>query len=267
MSERGFEDLMSEEEPKGKKESQAHITKETVITVLSGAGISEESGIPTFRGADGLWNSEQLAKLATPRGFAEDPERGWRFYNERRQNMAKAQPNAAHQCLADFEEQDYDIVVITQNIDRLHQRAGSTKVVELHGSVWDLKCSNPSCTSKPFENTDLPIKEIPPVCERCGAWLRPDVVFFEEPLDPLDIQAADSRTKATEIFLIVGTSGVVYPAAGFAHIAKAFGAYVLEFNRELTPLSSICDRSVLGPCGETLPATLAELIGGDVPSQ
>lgn len=237
-----------------------HITKDTVITVLSGAGISAESGIPTFRGSGGLWGDESLARIATPYGFAEDPERGWRFYDDRRKNMASAKPNPAHLILAELEEMGYDIVIITQNVDRLHQRAGSKKVIELHGTVWEFRCMNSRCELKPFENYEVPLSAIPPICEKCGNYLRPNVVFFEEPLELVDIQAADSRTKKTDLFLVVGTSGIVYPAAAYAQIAKFNGAYVVEFNIEKTPLSPFCDLSVLGPCGEMLPSFIREAI-------
>ncbi len=237
------------------------ITETTKITVLSGAGISAESGIPTFRGPEGLWSDETVANLATPRGFLANPEKGWRFYNDRRVNMASCEPNPAHKALAQLEKSGHDVVVITQNIDRLHQRAGSERVIELHGSIWSVRCTNPACTSTPFENTDVPLKEIPMICKICGSVLRPNVVFFEEMLDPEIVQEADRRTKQTDLFLVIGTSGIVYPAAGFAQVAKVFGAYVMEFNIEPTPLSAICDKSVLGPCGETLPEALSELAG------
>jgi NAD-dependent deacetylase len=231
---------------------------------LSGAGISAESGIPTFRGVGGLWNDDSLARIATPHGFAADPARGWRFYDERRQNMKKAEPNPAHAILAALEKAGYDVVVITQNIDRLHQRAGSTRVIELHGTIWEFRCFDQFCRTAPFENHDVPLNEIPPLCGKCGSFLRPNVVFFEEQLDVADVQAADARTKVTDLFLVVGTSGIVYPAAAFAQIAGMCGAYVMEFNVERTPLSPFCDNSVLGQCGEMLPEVLARMTGGEV---
>jgi NAD-dependent deacetylase len=253
--------MMSEIPWRGTRRKKIRIDRKTRITVLSGAGISAESGIPTFRGADGLWNDENLVRIATPRGFSEDPVRGWNFYNERRINMAKAEPNPAHVAIAELEREGYDVKVITQNVDRLHQRAGSTKVIELHGTVWELRCSNARCTLEPFENSDVPLEVIPPICERCGAHLRPNVVFFEEMLSPDVVHAADRRTKVTDVLLVIGTSGVVYPAAAFVQVARACGAYVMEFNIETTPLSPYCDISILGPCGETLPATIREMTG------
>jgi len=239
------------------------ITRSTKISVLSGAGISAESGIPTFRSADGLWNDANLAKLATPRGFLADPERGWEFYDKRRQNMAACKPNHAHMSLAQMEKDGYDITVITQNIDRLHQRAGSTGVIELHGTVWELKCSNPSCAMSPFENHDVPLKERYPICDYCHSPLRPNVVFFEEILDEKVVRAANARTLETELLLVIGTSGIVYPAAGFAQLAKMNGAYVVELNIEETPLTYFCDETRLGKCGETLPALLEEFSSGE----
>jgi len=267
MSVWGMKDLQGESKSKFDDGAPFKLMRDTVITVLSGAGISAESGIPTFRGADGLWNDPKLARLATPYGFADDPEAGWNFYNDRRANMAKAEPNNAHITLANLESLGFDIVVITQNIDRLHQKAGSKRVIELHGTVWEIKCGNPSCALEPFENTDVPIRNVPLYCDRCGTHLRPNVVFFEEMLDPLVIQATERRTSMTELFMVVGTSGTVYPAAGFAHMARACGAYTIEFNIEKTPLSPICHMSVFGPCGESIPKTLTELSGGIVKFQ
>jgi len=254
----------SKEIRKGRVDLPHRINKDTVISVLSGAGISAESGVPTFRGPDGLWNSPELAKIATPRGFSADPVRGWRFYDERRQNMMKVDPNPAHLVIAALEKAGYDVVVITQNIDRLHQRAGSGRVIELHGSIWELRCSNPLCATEPFENLEVPLKEIPPLCVKCGAHLRPNVVFFEEMLDINDVRMADDRTKKTDLFFVVGTSGIVYPAAAYAQIARMSGAYVMEFNIERTPLSPLCNESILGPCGETLPLAISGMTDGEV---
>ncbi len=243
---------------------QIRLTKTTKITTLSGAGLSAESGIPTFRGTDGMWHNEELMKIATPHGFLANPQRSWEFYNERRGNMAKCDPNPAHFALAAMESAGYDIVNVTQNIDGLLAVAGCKEILELHGSVWSIKCSNPACSSKPYENRDVPIVDIPLKCDVCGAVERPNVVFFEEMLDPSIVAKADVRTKETDVFLIIGTSGIVYPAAGFAQIAKAFGAYVIELNLEPTPLSMISDETITGPCGETLPKLLSTLTGGEV---
>lgn len=262
MSVWGTEDLMHIYDDEPERSGDFKIRKNTVITILGGAGLSAESGVPTFRGHGGLWSDESLMQIATPRGFMADPERGWRFYNDRRVNMKESVPNAAHRAIARMEEEGYDIAVITQNIDGLHHEAGSTSVLELHGSVWRVKCTNPACLSKPFENHDIPLKEIPLKCDLCGSYLRPDVVFFEEQLDGGIIDAAGERTKDSDLFLVIGTSGVVYPAAGFAQIAKAFGAYMVELNLEHTPMSPICDETRLGPCGETLPELFREMTDG-----
>ncbi|HEX9745421.1 MAG TPA: NAD-dependent deacylase [bacterium] len=239
------------------------LTRDTKITVLSGAGISAESGVPTFRGEDGIWKDAEKMRLATPTGFATHPDKGWDFYNLRRMNMAGAEPNNAHKVLAELERQGYDVVVITQNIDRLHHVAGSKRVIELHGTIWEIKCGNPGCSLEPFENKDVPIKGIPLFCDICGTHLRPNVVFFEEMLDPVNVQNAEIRTRETDLFLVVGTSGVVYPAAGFAQLASASGAVVIEFNLENTPLSFFCDKSVLGQCGMLIPPTLNKLSRGE----
>jgi NAD-dependent deacetylase len=267
MSVWGTESWESEESRKdtsGRDCLPEKFTRETVITVLSGAGISSESGIPTFRGSGGLWSQDNIAKVATPTGFAADPSRGWRFYDDRRQNMIESIPNPAHRILAELEKSGYDVKIITQNVDRLHQRAGSSNVIELHGTVWELRCSNDYCRTAPFENYDVPLKEIPPICDSCGSHLRPNVVFFEEELAIDNIKAADNRTKVTDLFLVVGTSGVVYPAAAYAQIARMCGAYVMEFNIEQTPLSPYCNESHLAPCGERLPEVIARLTNGAV---
>ena len=232
------------------------ITKKTKITALCGAGISAESGVPTYRGSGGIWNEVEAMKIATPHGFLANPERGWQFYGERRKNMGGCKPNGGHEALARLEKDGYDVFIITQNIDGLQQRAGSTRLIEIHGSLWRIKCSNGRCSKEPVHNRDIPIADDKLKCDICGSWMRPDVVFFQEMLDPHLMGIAEARAKDSDLFFVIGTSGTVYPAAGFAQIAKAFGAALIEFNLEETPLSLLCDETVLGPSGEALPKFL-----------
>lgn len=263
MSVWGTDDLMHIYNTGSKTEWPFKITKNTKITALCGAGISAESGVPTYRGSGGLWNEIEVQKIATPHGFLSNPERGWEFYGERRKNMGKCKPNPGHEALAKLEQDGYDVFIITQNIDGLQHRAGSTKLMEIHGSLWRIRCSNNSCRKEPQPNTDVPILQEHLKCDICGSWMRPDVVFFQEMLDPQLMAEAEIRTKESDLFFVIGTSGTVYPAAGFAQIAKAFGAVVIEFNLEGTPLSSISDESVLGPSGEKLPEFLSKHSDGE----
>ncbi len=265
MSVWGTDDMMNFHNTGPKHEGPFKITKKTKITALCGAGISAESGVPTYRGSGGLWNNIRIQELATPQGFLADPDRGWEFYGERRKNMAKCQPNPGHIALAELEKQGYDVFTITQNIDGLQHRAGSSKekVIEIHGSLWRIKCSNISCDMEVFDNSDVPIDPSILECKICGSPLRPAVVFFQEMLDPRLMAEAERRTKETDLFIVIGTSGTVYPAAGFAQIAAAFDARVVEMNLVETPLSHVCDETLIGPSGETLPKLLHELTDGE----
>jgi len=259
----GFEDIAHDDVDDEPDDELPFVDKTTRVTVLTGAGISAESGVPTFRGAQGIWNDENMAKLATPRGFLEDPARGWAFYNDRRVNMGGVGPNPAHVSLAQFEKAGYDIVVITQNIDGLHAAAGSRNILELHGSIWEIKCSNAECRLKIYEDREIPMSDLNPKCEVCGSPLRPNVVFFEEQLDPFIVMEAEKRSMESDVFLIVGTSGVVYPAAGFAHVARVYGARLYDINVEPSALSGICHGSVTGKAGDVLPQFLSELTNGE----
>ncbi len=209
------------------------------IGVLTGAGISAESGIPTFRGAGGLWEGYPVDKVASTEGFHEDPVLVWRFYDERRKNIAKAEPNRAHIVLAELEK-SYDIWIITQNIDGLHQKAGSKNVIELHGNIWRVRCT--SCNYREY-NYDVPLKSIPPQCPRCGSILRPDVVWFGEPVYNMD--RAFQIAKESDLFFVIGTSAQVYPAASLPFLAKDYGAKVVEINVESTPVSVIADYIIM----------------------
>ncbi len=216
------------------------------IVALTGAGISAESGIPTFRGSGGLWEGYPVEKVATVEGFEENPELVWRFYDERRINIAKAKPNRAHKVLALLENL-YDFWVITQNIDGLHTRAGSRNVVELHGNIWRVKCTE--CGRVSY-NYDVPLKEIPPRCEKCGGMLRPDVVWFGEPV--YDADKAMELSERCDVMMVIGTSAQVYPAAYLPRLAWSRGAKIVEINIESTPVSRYADFIIREPATRAL---------------
>lgn len=208
---------------------RASLNTRTRIAALTGAGISAASGIPTFRGAaDSLWHDHRPEELATPEAFARDPELVWRWYDWRRGLIAGARPNAAHRALVDLAESVADVVVVTQNVDGLHAAAGSRRVIEFHGSIWRVRCLD--CGAE-REDRRHPLP-VPPRCDGCGGLLRPGVVWFGEAIDPANLAAADAAARRCDLFLVIGTSGVVYPAAGLAGTARASGAHVLEFNLE-----------------------------------
>ena len=209
------------------------------VAVLTGAGISAPSGIPTFRDPGGLWDNFRIEDFATPEGFARDPERVWRWYLERWQKIRQAEPNLAHRKLAELEKQKGEgFLLVTQNIDGLHQRAGSKRVVELHGSIHRMRCT--ACR----HTAPMPPDELPPRCPVCGGLMRPDVVWFGEPLPPGAFEAAAEAFQNADVALVVGTSAVVEPAASLGRLAKYGGAYLIEVNPEATPLTPIADLSL-----------------------
>ena len=219
------------------------------IAVLTGAGISAESGIPTFRGPGGLWNNRRPEDLATPEAFARDPKLAWGWYDWRRQRVAAAQPNPGHAALAELERRVPRFTLITQNVDGLHRAAGSRNVIELHGNLWRLRCV---VCARELENRDVPLPEIPPRCS-CGGLLRPGVVWFGEALPPDAMQQAARAAAGCDLFLLCGTSAVVYPAASLPERALAAGAKVVEINIEPTPFSDVAHLSLRGKSGEVLP--------------
>jgi len=225
----------------------------SAVAVLTGAGISAESGIPTFRGAGGLWHQFRAEELATPEAFARDPRLVWEWYDWRRGLIAAAAPNGGHLALAELERRVPAFTLVTQNVDGLHDRAGSRHILKLHGDIWVVRCV--ACGhQRPDERVPLP--ELPPRCD-CGALLRPGVVWFGEALPPRVWEAAEEAARDAEVFLVVGTSAVVYPAAGLAWTAKAAGAKVIEVNLEETPFSNQVDCSLRGRAGELLPRLIA----------
>jgi len=236
------------------------IRRDDRITILSGAGISAESGVPTFRGEDGLWKGYDATQLATPQAFARDPQKVLEWYTWRRKLIAECNPNAAHNAIAALEDAGYDVTVITQNVDNLHRRAGSRKIVELHGNIFKLRCSG-GCSGIITISEETPPENIPRACPACGLLLRPHIVWFGEFLYPEDVSAAHCRLANTDFLFIVGTSGVVHPAASFGYLAKEAGAYVVEINIELTPLSEMVDATLIGRAGEILPKIFEPLLG------
>lgn len=224
------------------------------IVVLTGAGVSAESGVPTFRGADGLWRRYRVEDLATPQAFRRDPVLVWEWYAWRREVVAGCAPNAAHHTLVEMEQALPAFTLITQNVDGLHERAGSRDVLRLHGSLWSVRCTVEG-TRQP--NLAVPLPEVPPRCA-CGALLRPDVVWFGESLDPAIVTAAFDAAMEADLMLVIGTSGLVEPAASLPRLTLRQGGRVIEFNVEPTPLSRYVDQTVIGPAATTLPRWWAE---------
>jgi NAD-dependent deacetylase len=224
------------------------------VAVLTGAGISAESGVPTFRQAQtGLWARYDPEQLATPQAFRRRPQLVWDWYAWRRELVAGAAPNPGHFALADLERRVPRFTLITQNVDSLHQRAGSVAVIELHGNIARVKCSAEERVVDSWPETD----ERPPRCPACGAFLRPDVVWFGEALPLTALEAAFDAAAAADLFLTIGTSGLVQPAAQLPLVARRGGAVTVEINPEATPLSSDMTYALRGPSGVLLPALLA----------
>lgn len=224
------------------------------ITALTGAGVSAESGVPTFRGPEGLWRNYRAEELATPEAFSRDPQLVWAWYNWRRELIAKTVPNAAHYALATLERRTPHFTLITQNVDGLHRQARSGRVIELHGNIWTVRCTRCGQIAPNFQ---VPIP-ILPHCEaaQCGGLLRPHIVWFGEALDPEDLDQAVAAARSCEVILVIGTSGVVQPAASLAGAAKATGAFVVEVNPTDTAQSELADVALRGPAAEILPQLL-----------
>lgn len=220
------------------------------LAILTGAGVSAESGVPTFRGPDGLWRQFRAEDLATPEAFARDPKLVWEWYDWRRQKIQSVEPNPAHLTLARWEKFFPEFTLITQNVDGLHRQAGSTKIIELHGNIWMVRCTR---EGKIMENRQVPLRPLPPLCPNCGALLRPHVVWFGEALDSNILEAAFEACRRSEIMMVIGTSAVVQPAASLPLIAQQRGAKLIEINLEPTPLSPYADYALYGKAGEILP--------------
>lgn len=223
------------------------------VCVLTGAGISAESGIPTFRDAlTGLWSKFSPEELATPEAFERDPETVWSWYEWRRQLIRQAQPNAGHLALVELARRVPCLTLVTQNVDGLHQRAGSAGVLEYHGNILRDRCTIEQIIAERSEDARTGL----PRCAACGGLLRPDVVWFGEaiPLGPMTL--AGAAAEDCDVFLSVGTSSLVYPAAGLAEVALRRRATVIEINPNATDLSPHADLVLAGPSGQVLPALL-----------
>lgn len=224
------------------------------IVFFTGAGMSAESGIPTFRGKDGIWNKLKPEELANFDAFLRNPEMVWEWYNHRKSIIHESQPNAGHIAIAEFQKYFDDVSVITQNIDNLHRRAGSEKIFELHGNIERNYCIE--CKTR-FDY-ELDLKEGVPKCE-CGGIIRPDVVWFGEYLPQDQFSGGERSSTEADIFFIVGTSAVVYPAAGLIQLAKSSRAYLVEINIEKTEISYFVDKSFSGSAAEILPQVLQSI--------
>jgi NAD-dependent deacetylase len=233
-------------------EAHARLASARSVTILTGAGISADSGVPTFRGADGLWRNFRAEDLATPEAFERDPRLVWEWYNWRRELIATKQPNDAHRAIAALESHISDFWLITQNVDGLHRAAGSTKLSEIHGNIWMVRCTACGAVT---ENHQVPLPLLPH-CRQCGELLRPHIVWFGESLQEEDLARCAHQLQACDVLLVIGTSGVVYPAAGFASIAKEAGAYVIEVNLDPTPQSDLVDIALRGRAKDLVPVLL-----------
>lgn len=233
------------------------------LTILTGAGVSKESGVPTFRDAlDGLWAKYDPTKLATRAAFSADPKLVWEFYEYRREIMRPAEPNPGHYALAELQRRYPTTRIITQNVDDLHERAGSTDVIRLHGNIAGNKCFY-NCQGDP---TPVDVSQIewdktsgPPPCPHCGRWVRPDVVWFGELLPPAQFRRAKELLAQTDVILVVGTSGLVSPSAEMPGHVKRAGGAVIEVNPDYSMITRIADVKLEAPSGEALPLILEAL--------
>jgi len=226
------------------------------VVFFTGAGISAESGIPTFRGNEGLWKKFRPEELANFDAFIRNPDLVWEWYQYRRKIVEEAKPNKGHLAIAEMENYFEDVSVITQNVDNLHSRAGSTKIFELHGNIERNYCID--CKTF-YTHEELNEAGGVPKCKLCGGLIRPDVVWFGEPLPQNVFSSAERAARKSDVCFVVGTSAVVYPAAYIPDSAKSGGSYVVEVNIEPTDLSYRVDYSITGKAGEILPAVLEEV--------
>ena len=243
------------------REAAEALGRATRVAVLTGAGVSAESGVPTFRASDGLWEGHRIEDVASPDGFRRDARLVWQFYNGRRANVARVQPNPGHAALADLERRLRDgFALVTQNVDGLHQQAGNANVLEIHGSLRRTRCTE--CGAVRDRGLE-PLTEMP-TCELCGGLLRPDIVWFGEMLPTSVWEQAVAAVEACDVFLVVGTSAVVHPAAGLINLARrradwlgrGVAATVIEVNLTPTVASESAHIGLYGPSGQTLPRVL-----------
>ncbi|MDI6839308.1 MAG: NAD-dependent deacylase [bacterium] len=234
------------------------VSNSKFVVTLTGAGVSAESGISTFRDKDGLWKTYRVDELATPNAFARNPKLVWEWYEWRRNIIRNASPNPAHYAIAKLERTLQNFLLITQNVDNLHKVAGSEKIIELHGNIFKNKCSR---CGKIYDATKGPVplgQSLENLQCDCGGLLRPDVVWFGESIP--HIEAAFNASSTCDFMLVVGTSGTVEPAASLPYIAKRAGAFILEINLNETPLTQVADYSIFGKAGEILPTLVQNLL-------
>jgi len=225
------------------------------VVVLTGAGISAESGVPTFRDAQtGLWAHYRPEELASPTAFEHDPELVWNWYAWRREVISKAKPNPGHESLVFMEKQVAEFTLITQNIDALHQRAGNQKIIELHGNIHRFRCYSEGTIIRKLPKSD----QVPPRCPNCGNLIRPDVVWFGESLPTEAIQQSWLASRACDVFFSIGTSSIVHPAATLPYIASEQKAVIIEINVTETSLTPYASYTLRGPAGEVLPRLIGQ---------
>jgi NAD-dependent deacetylase len=227
------------------------------VTILTGAGVSAASGVPTFRGSGGLWRQFRAEDLATPAAFGRDPVLVWEWYAWRRELIAACKPNPAHDVIARWSKSFGRCTVITQNVDDLHVQAGTANLLRVHGSLWELSCWR-RCGAPPWRDESVPLHTLPPLCPACGGLARPAVVWFGESLPHRELDVAAAACDC-DVFLTLGTSAVVYPAAGLVHDAKQRGAFTAELNLEVTPASDAVDVAIHGPVDQVLPSIAQRL--------
>lgn len=242
----------------------AHSLKNSQFgAVLTGAGVSKESGVPTFRDAlDGLWAKYNPEELATPMAFQRNPKLVWDWYTYRRELVGGAQPNPGHYALAQLEQHVPAVLVITQNVDNLHEQAGSSNIIHLHGNIAQNKCFN-NCKGKPtlidITTLDYDKENGPPACPHCGGHVRPNVVWFHEILPELELSQAIESSQRADVMLVVGTSGLVHPAARLPALAKQSGATIIEVNPDYSMITRLADIKLDAPSGEMLPLVIDAL--------
>jgi NAD-dependent deacetylase len=234
------------------EELRERLAQANKVLVLTGAGVSAESGVPTFRGGGNttVWKGMPFDVISSAGMLARDLPAVWEWFNYRRGLLGALKPNPGHEAIARWQKRFKDLTLVTQNIDGLHQAAGSHNVIELHGNIWRARCFE--CEAR-YDVRELKFDDSVPVCFDCGGNLRPDVVLFSEMLPAGAFEAAAMKARTCELCFVVGTSAVVYPAASIPGIARSASAYVVEVNPERTPLSDVCDEVLTGNAGEILP--------------